>query len=133
MGIGGGSNLKIIIGGTVDSEIHRGKDVGLGKLPAQFCGKAQARAAVREEVQLIGIAHSGFVDGFAADVPDVGDLGIVVVDIPELAADGAGGDRVVAVFNFVALGIGHRQPIVRRDVVVQSSKIPLPRPRIWIL
>jgi hypothetical protein len=63
----------------VARKLHSAEYIPFGKLLSQGCGKACARARVKEEVQLVGVTHSGFVDGLATDDPHIRYLRFVVV------------------------------------------------------
>ena len=77
-GVGAGIEPGIGIGA---SEVNRREIICLGELPAQLAGVSLVQGKVGEIVQLIRETDSDFVNRGWADVPDVSNLGVIVVDI----------------------------------------------------
>src|SRR5215469_18857007 len=77
-GVRAGSDPGIRIWGA---ELDTREIIGFRKLPAKLGGITLVQCQVNKEVALPGIAEPGFVNEGGADVPDVGDLRVVVVNI----------------------------------------------------
>src|ERR1700730_9356725 len=126
---GGGSWIELSeTGARVTADIDRREDIRLREQQPELSRIPLARALRCKEVELVGVSHPQFVDGAGADIPYIGNLCVVAVDVAYVAVKGAAqrtrvGGRIVTLCN------GSGQAVVRTKLVIEASEIFLERLR----
>src|SRR3981081_538994 len=111
-----------LTGPRVTGDVDGWEDVRLRKLQPKRSRNSLARALGFKEVELVGVSDSQFVDGARIDIPYIGNLCVVAVDVAYVAADGAEQSAWVD-GRVVALRNGRGQAVVRRKLVVEASEV----------
>src|SRR5882757_5842440 len=106
----------------VTGDVDGWEDVRLRELQPELRRKYLARALRCKEVELVGVSDSQFVDGARIDIPYIGDLRVIAVNVTYVAADGTGQSARVD-GRVVALRNGCGEAVVRRKLVVEASEV----------
>ena len=126
--VGGGRNPRVRILACL---LDRRKVVRLGKLPAHLRGVPLIQGEVAKVAVLKRVTYSGLVDHRGADVPNIGYLRLIVGDVAALPTEGVWGNGARVDLWTVVLRVGHREPVVGRNVVIQASEILSRRVGSW--
>ena len=100
-----------------------GKLVGLAKLPADHRGIAFIQGGIGVVGDGPGVTHSGFIDHGRANIPHIRNLIGIFIRKSELATQRAGREVAEVGSRICLHPHGIRDPVVRRDVIIQTASV----------